>query len=159
MRSRSPYRWFPWSIAGIMTLVVAVNLGFVYFAFSSSPGLVTEHPYDQGNGYNTVLNAAAQQDALGWVGKIAFAPRGNALGKLSAAITDRAGKPLPGLSVTAHIERPIEPLPKTLLPLRASGDGTYRAEIEFARPGQWEVRIIARLDDKLYEFSDRIFVK
>jgi len=156
---RSAYRWFPWSIAGAMTMVVAVNLVFAYFAIWSSPGLVSEHPYDEGNGYNAVLDAAARQEALGWNGKLSFIALGEKRGEIAATFSDRAGHPLDGLSVTAHIERPIEPLPELVISLAASGAGRYAAAAQLSRPGQWDVRIIARRGDALYEFDDRIFVK
>lgn len=159
MNERSAYRWFPWSIAGAMAVVVAVNLAFAYFAFSSSPGLVTQHPFDEGNGYNAVLEAGAREDALGWKGKVAFAAAGKEQGELSVVFADRDGQKLTGLAVTAHIERPVEPLGEIVLPLPASGDGRYAAHTELARAGQWEVRVIARRGGDLYEFSERIYVK
>ncbi len=159
MATSSSYRWFPWGIAGAMTVVVAVNLVFAYFAFSSSPGLVSEHPYDEGNGYNAVLAAAARQDKLGWNGKIVFTAAGGERGELAAMLTDKQGAPLAGLAVTAHIERPIEALPEIALALTNSGSGRYAAPLALDRQGQWDVRIVARSGDDLYEFNGRIFVK
>jgi nitrogen fixation protein FixH len=156
---RSAYRWFPWGIAGAMAFVVAVNLVLTYLAFSSSNGLVTEHPYDEGNGYNAVLAAGARQDALGWKAAVAFTPSGKSRGELTATLKDRAGKPLAGLAVTAHLERPVEPIPPVALPLREGDDGRYAATAALDRPGQWNVRVVARRGDDFYEFSERIFVQ
>ncbi len=142
-----------------MTIVVAVNLVFAYFAVSSSPGLVSEHPYDEGNGYNAVLDAAAREQALGWSAKLTYTAAGNGNGEIGTTFKDRAGQPIDGLSVTAHIERPVEPLPKMILPLPAAGAGHYATNAQFSRPGQWDVRVIARRNDQLYEFNERIFVK
>ncbi len=155
----SSYRWFPWAIAGSMGFVVAVNLALAYFAFSSSPGLVTQHPFDEGNGYNAILEAAARQDALGWTAKLAFSSSATTRGELDAAFTDRAGKPVHGLSVTAHIERPVEARPEILLALPEAEAGRYRAHADLGEPGQWDVRIVARRGDELYEFGQRILVK
>jgi len=157
--TRSAYRWFPWGIAGAMGLVVAVNLALTYFAFSSSTGLVTKHPFDEGNGYNAVLDAAAKQDALGWHDKIVFAATGAQQGEISVAIADRSGAAVSGLAVVAHIERPVEPLPAIVLPLAEEGFGRYRAAATLPRSGQWDVRIVARRGDALYESVQRILVK
>jgi nitrogen fixation protein FixH len=158
MTERSAYRWFPWGITAAMALVVAVNLVLTYFAFSSSTGLVTEHPYDEGNGYNTVLEAGAREDALGWKAAIAFDAIGKGRGEITATLKDRAGRPLTDLAVTAHLDRPVEPIPPIVLKLRDGGAGRYAAATALDRPGQWNVRIVARRGDDLYEYSDRIFV-
>ena len=147
------------SIAGVMGVVVAVNLVLTYFAFSSSTGLVTKHPFDEGNGYNAILDAGARQDALGWKDKIAFAASGPARGEVAVTIADRDGKPVAGLSVIAHIDRPVEPVPIVTLPLHETSTGRYAAAAQFDRPGQWEVRIVARRGDALYEANERILVK
>jgi nitrogen fixation protein FixH len=158
MTERSAYRWFPWGIAAAMALVVAVNLALTYFAFSSSTGLVTEHPYDEGNGYNAVLEAGAREDALGWKAAIAFDATGKERGEITATLKDRTGRPLTDLAVTAHLSRPVEPLPPIVVKLHDDGAGHYAAAAALGRPGQWNVRIVARRGGELYEFSDRIFV-
>lgn len=158
-RSPSAYRWFPWTIAGVMAAVVAVNLVLTYFAFSSSTGLVSKHPFTEGNGYNEILQAGAHQDALGWAGNLAFTATGSQRGAVTVKFKDSAGNPLTGLAVTAHIERPVEPLPATTLPLPETSAGHYEALAEVSRPGQWDIRITARRGGDLYEFAERIFVK
>ena len=155
----SSYRWFPWGIAGAMTAVVAVNLALTYFAVSSSTGLVTKHPFDEGNGYNAILAAAAREDALGWHGKLAIAPEKAGPVTLAATITDKDKALVASLAVTAHIERPVEPIPEITLPLTETSPGHYTATTALDRAGQWDVRIVARRGDDLYEFSDRIILK
>ena len=153
------YRWFPWGIASAMAAVVAVNLALTYFAVTSSTGLVTKHPFDEGNGYNAILAAAARGDALGWHGKLAIAPQKAGPVVLGATITDKDNALLAGLAVTAHIERPVEPVPEIELSLPEANPGHYTARAELNRAGQWDVRIVARRGDDLYEFSERILVK
>jgi nitrogen fixation protein FixH len=158
MRSNH-YGWIPWAFAGGLSVVVVVNAAFAYMAVTSSTGLVTQHPFESGNDYNRVLDAASAQDALGWRGTVRFVPNGHDRGALAAELTDRAGQPLSGLSVTARLVRPVEPLPDFVLPLEESGAGLYTATAELSRPGQWEVRLAARHGDALFEFAQRIVVK
>jgi nitrogen fixation protein FixH len=155
----SSYRWFPWAIAGCMGVVILVNLLLTYFAFSSSNGLVSEHPFDEGNGYNAVLATAAKEDALGWKARLGFVSSGQRRGELAMELTDRNNVPLAGVSVAARIERPVEPLPEIEVSLRDAGAGRYAAAIETSRPGQWEVHVVAARGAERSEFTDRIFVK
>jgi nitrogen fixation protein FixH len=155
----STYRWIPWTFAGALGVVVVVNGALAYFAVSSSTGLVTEHPYESGTGYNRVLDAAAESDALGWHGTLGFVAAEGREGELAVALTDRAGRPLDGLSVSAVVTRPVEPLPDLRLPLADAGGGRYHSRLALSKPGQWEVRVAARRGTEIFQFAQRIVVK
>jgi nitrogen fixation protein FixH len=152
-------RWIPWAIAGGLGVVVAVNGALAYFAVTSSTGLVTAHPYDAGNAYNRVLDAAATQDALGWRGTLAFTSAGTERAEIVVEFTDRAGQKLTGLAVTARLVRPVEPLPDVVLTLLESGSGRYASAVALSRPGQWEVHAAARRGSETFEFAQRIIAK
>jgi nitrogen fixation protein FixH len=152
-------RWVPWAIAAGLAVVVVVNGALAYFAIASSTGLVTEHPFELGNGYNRVIEAGAAQDALGWRGDVRFVPAGADRGEITARFTDRNGKPVTGLSVTARLVRPVEPLPETTLALPETAAGSYAAAALLARPGQWEVQLAARRGADLFELARRIIVQ
>ena len=153
------YRWVPWAFASALGVVVAANGALAYFAAVSSTGLVTEHPFERGNGYNRVLDAAAAQDALGWRGMVRFLAEGAERGEVAAEFTDRDGRPLVGLAVTARILRPLEPLPESIVSLSETAAGRYAADVALDRPGQWELRIAARRGADRFEFAQRIAVK
>jgi nitrogen fixation protein FixH len=155
---KGAYQWIPWAFAGCLLAVVAVNGVLGYFALESSTGLVTQHPFENGVEYNRVLEAAAAQDALGWQGRINLASDAEAH-RLAAQVIDRAGRPLSGLSVIARLTRPIEPLPDVVVPLRETSSGVYLATTSLSRPGQWDVRIVARRDSAVFQFVQRIVVK
>ena len=150
----SSYRWIPWAIAGALGIVVAVNGALAYFAVTSSTGLVSEHPFTDGNTYNRVLDAAAAQDALGWRGWLHVAH-----GEVVAELSDRDGKPLTGLAVSARLVRPVEPLPEVTLALREAAPGHYAAEAAQERRGQWDVHMTARRGPEIFELTQRIMVK
>jgi nitrogen fixation protein FixH len=153
------YRWIPVVFGAGLAVVVAVNGGLAYLALASSNGLVTEHPFETGTGYNRVLDAGAAQDALGWQGAVRFAASGAERGEIAAVFTDRDGRPVTGLSVNAHVVRPVEPLPEVVLALSEGAAGRYVGATELSRPGQWEVRVAARRGADLFEFAQRIIVK
>jgi nitrogen fixation protein FixH len=155
----SSCRWVPWAIAAGLGIVVLANGALAYFAARSATGLVTEHPFDEGNGYNRVLAAAAAQDRLGWRQALHFLDAGNARGELVIELTDRAGKPVSGLTVTARLVRPVDALPETDLELAETAPGRYAAAATLPRRGQWEVQGSAGHAADVFEFSQRIVVK
>lgn len=157
--SFSNCRWVPWAIAGAFLIVASVNGALAYFAVHSDTGLVSEHPFELGNGYNRVLDSGAAQDALGWHGTIRFVEQAGLSGRIVAELRDPKGAPLAGLAVKAAVVRPVEPLPQQDLSLDASGQGSYGATVTFARAGQWEVRVTAARGADVYQFVQRIVVQ
>ncbi len=156
--SFSNCRWVPWAIAGAFLVVVMVNGALAYFALRSDTGLVSEHPFELGNGYNRVLDAGAAQDALGWRGAARFSGAGGLTGSVVAELRGPDSAPLDDLVVKAAIVRPVDPLPPQDLALAAIGHGTYSAPVTLVRAGQWEVRVRAERGAVSYQFVQRIVV-
>ena len=150
--------WFPWAIVAAFVAIVAVNGALAYFAIHSSTGLVTEHPFELGNGYNAVLAAGAAQDKLGWRGAVQYSANGPGRGTIDVAMRDRAGNALPDLAVRGELVRPIEDLPPIQITLSPTGAGRYVAPIALPRLGQWQVRVYARRGQDSFVFAERIFV-
>jgi len=157
--SFSNCRWVPWAIAGAFIVVATVNGALAYLAVHSDTGLVSEHPFELGNGYNRVLDTGAAQDALGWHGSVHFTDQVGLSGRIVAELRDPKGAPLVGLAVKAAVVRPVEPLPEQTITLDASGQGNYGAPITLARAGQWEVRVTAERGADVYQFVQRIVVR
>jgi len=152
-------RWIPWAIALAFVVVAGVNGALAYFAVQSNPGLVSEHPYELGTGYNRVLDAAAAQDALGWHGTVEWRGSGAQRGTVAVDLMDAAGRPLSGATLTARLVRPVERLPEIDLMLAETGPGRYIAAATPPRPGQWDVRVVARQGERRFQFQQRIVVQ
>jgi nitrogen fixation protein FixH len=157
--SFSNYRWVPWTIAGAFVVVAMVDGTLAFFALQSDPGLVSEHPFELGNGYNRVLDAGAAQDALGWRGSVRFVGTAGLSGRIIAELRDPDGAPLGGLAVKVTVVRPVEPLPQQDFALEAGDHGVYSAPVTLARAGQWEVRVTAERGADAYRFVQRIVVR
>lgn len=145
------WRWFPWVLVAAFAVIFAVNGSLVYFALHTMPGVVSEHPFELGNGYNDVLAQGAAQDALGWHANVTLAR-----GDLRVTFQDRAGQSLTGLAVSARIIRPVEDLPVIAVTLLAKRPGLYGAPLALPRPGQWEVQVTATRDRQVYRFRQRV---
>jgi nitrogen fixation protein FixH len=151
-------RWVPWTIVACFAVVFAVNGALAWFAVNSDTGLVNAHPFELGNGYNKVLDEAAAQEALGWHGTARF--DGSSLhGEIVAQLADGSGGSLDGLTVTAHVVRPVEPMPELVLSLSPHGPGRYAAALDLPRAGQWEIRVSALRGGQSFQFAQRIVVR
>ncbi len=84
------WRWFPLGLITAMGFAFAVNGYMVYTALRSFPGTAGTDGFDLSNDYRRVLQAAAQQSALGW--RIESSLDENRRPILH--LTDRAGAPL-----------------------------------------------------------------
>jgi nitrogen fixation protein FixH len=159
MSKNGKSRWIPWAFVGALGLVVGVNGALAYFATATAPGLVTQHPFERGNDYNRVLDAAAAQDALGWHASLRFDAAVTGRGALVAELSDRAGQPLRGLAVTARLTRPLGPQPEIALTLAEVAPGRYVQTISLDQPGQWDVLIAAQGGAGPFFLTKRIVVK
>ena len=148
-------RWIPWIFVAGMAVVVAVNLVMVWLAIDSSPGLVSEHPFERGLAYNKVLASEARQEALGWRVEIAFRP---ATHEVVAEFHDRDGAPVGELRVEAHLYRPLEADSGASVTLRYAGDGRYVGAPENLRRGQWQVELVASRAGGDFQASRRLIV-
>jgi nitrogen fixation protein FixH len=140
--TRLPTRLIPWLFVTGMAVVIAVNGVLVYFALGTWSGLVVEKPYERGIGYNRVLQAAAQQEALGWHFAIAL-EAGDASTKMVIQAMDRDGRALSGLNIRATVERPLERETHAAIELAEQGSGRYVAVFDRLRSGQWQTRVTA----------------
>lgn len=158
-RARFVPHWVPMLFIGGFLVVIGVNATLIVFAERTFSGLETASPYERGLDYNKTLAAEAAQEQLGWQSKVAIASASSGQRSLDVAMTDRDGRPLPGLTLRAYLVRPSnEGQDVALVPVPA-GDGRYRATFDLPAPGQWELRVVASDGDRTWQHSERIFVK
>ena len=147
-------RWVPWAIAGAFVVVFTVNGAFAYLALSSDTGLVTDHPFAVGSGYNRVLDAVDKQNALGWSLSAASHE-----GRAVLHLRDRDGRPLAGAAIEAAALRPLGPAHDMALHFHPAADGTYVADAALPLPGQWDLMLRAVQGGQEVRVTRRILVK
>ena len=106
-----PRRFTGWHMTGILVaffgVVIAVNFGMGYLAVHTFSGEVVENSYDASQVFNTWLDAAAKEKALGWNAPVArqidgrLAIEVTGAGTQNATITGEAWRPL-GTSGAIH---------------------------------------------------------
>ncbi|MEA1676123.1 FixH family protein [Nitrospirillum sp. BR 11163] len=152
----------PWIFVGGMGVVIVVNSILIYVALHSWTGIVTAKPYERGIEYNKVLQAQAQQDALGWVFDADIEPWGDGpkgTGVLTVRVSDRDGAALDGMALTGRLVRPIDIMPDVPLTFTAAGNGRYTASVALPKHGQWDLKLKAEKGADWYHLTRRLFVK
>lgn len=134
-----------------------------YFAVTTWTGLETKDYFNQGKSYNAVLEQRAQQDALGW--KVSFNyenvpvdddPRA---GVFRLHFTDKAGKDLNNLYISAMAKRPTQEGYDQDLIFTYKGGGTYVAKATLALPGLWELRYTATHGEDIFKMRSRVQIQ
>jgi nitrogen fixation protein FixH len=150
--------WVPILFVAGFLVVIGVNGTLIFFAQDTFSGLETASPYERGLDYNKTLAAQAEQDRLGWQSQTQIAGK-NVARSLEVRMTDRDGRPLDGLTLSAYLVRPInEGLDVTIAP-QPMGDGRYVASFALPAAGQWDLRLVAEGDGVAWQHSERLFVK
>ncbi|KRA64915.1 ferredoxin [Caulobacter sp. Root656] len=131
-------------------VVIGVDTLFIIKAYGSFSGEVASNPYEAGLAFNQTLAQRRREAALGWsVGVTTLG--GNAV---LVTLTDRAGKPLDGLSVTATLERPATQAGQQTLSFKPLGQGRYQASARL--DGAWDLRGVARNARDMVEIETRL---
>lgn len=151
--------WAPMLFVGGFLVVIGVNATLIYFAQDTFSGLETASPYERGLDYNKTLAAEAAQERLGWQYQAAITGESGGERTLRVQMADQDGRPLEDLKLEAYLIRPSnEGLDVTVTP-RPAGNGSYAATFALPAPGQWDLRLVARQGEVVWQHSERLFVK
>jgi nitrogen fixation protein FixH len=123
-------------VVAFFAVVISVDTAFLITAYRTHPGQVAPKPYEAGLIYNAELERQRTQAALGWRAGAQANP-----GQLEVVMMDSSGLPLPGLEVSALLQRPATEQGRTELALTETAPGTYMTPTDLA--GTWDVRIEA----------------
>ena len=138
-------------------IVFAVNGILIYRSLSTWTGLEQDNAYIDGLNYNRTLEARRAQAALGWRNTLSVQVRDGAV-DLTARYVDRTGTPLENLAVQATLRRPTQEGFDQTLDMTNQGNGTYGAHALLPLPGQWQVRLTARLGSReVFHSESRIW--
>lgn len=130
-----------WHILGAMvaffSVIIAVNVLFLYYAVTTFSGVETNDAYRKGIAYNERLAEARQIEKLGWQGKlVAGKDRTIELTLLSAE-----GVPVRGVDIAARVGRPSTDKFDGDIAFVASDDGRYIADAKSLAAGNWIVTV------------------
>ena len=131
---RSGWRFFPWAVAGVMGIVIAVNVVLAVLATRTFPGDVGSDGFTLSNRYNQVMQAERREQGNGW--RIAADVSG---GHARVLPRDRAGAPLAGAVVAMSVRRPLGDDSVTALDVMRDATGTFVSAVPLPGHGQWDL--------------------
>ncbi|NNM75141.1 FixH family protein [Enterovirga sp. DB1703] len=126
--------------------IFAADAFLLTSALRTWSGLEVRSPYQAGQRYNAELAGAREQEARGWTMDLDVRRAGDEEADVTAIARDRSGRPITGLAGRASLERPTDKRFDRAAGLVETERGTYRAVIEGALRGQW---------DLVVDFSDQ----
>lgn len=129
---------------GFFGVIFAVNGVFLYFAMKSWPGLTTDKAYVEGIEYNQVLEAAEQQQALGWISAIEYRTV-DGHGVIRVLLSDRDLQPIDGAEPYITLTRPVGSDTSMTVSAIAVEPGIYDAILPALNDGRW--RVTVRVDE------------
>jgi nitrogen fixation protein FixH len=125
--------------------VFVVNGIMANYAVKTFSGLESPTPYKDGLVYNTELEAARRQEALGWVVDAHVALGGDDVAHVELQ-GQVHGEPLSGLAGHARLEHPADRRLDREADLATVGAGRWQADVAGVVPGQWDLVVTLERD-------------
>ena len=139
---RSEGRHWPLILAGLLLGGVGANIALMLVATGDASFAVEPNYYAKAVAWDETMAQEAKNAALGW-GVAVTLDRAPVPGKveLAARITDRAGAPISGASVSVEAFHSSRARRVFTAPLLPAADGRYAVTLPLERPGLWEIRV------------------
>lgn len=152
----------PWVLAwlALVLLVLCVNLTMVYFAMTTSPGLVVDNFYDRGQDFeNSMVSRQARNP--GWTMR-ADIPGDVTKDKAATVrffVVDKVGQPVTPDSVTFYAYRPSDAAMDFSVPMTVEPETKgFVADVTFPLFGAWDTLIAVRTGEDEYSVGNRVSV-
>ncbi len=153
----------PWVIGWILLLLVvlSVNAGMIYTAFTTNPGLVKDDYYEQGRDYErTVQQLMEARKRLGW--KVVLEPGEVVVGApaaLQITVTGKDGLPVRGLGGHLQLYRPSDRSQDAVISISEVTEGVYQAKYTLMLKGVWDLLLTLKHGEDTFTAEERIHVQ
>lgn len=141
----------PWYIVLFFIVLSFVFGGFAYVAQTTHTGVVTDQAYEKGLDYNSTIEKARAQDALGYMSDIMLKD-----GTVYFTLVDAAALPITDAVVKLWLYRPVHDGGDMHLDMIEVRKGQYEVKISPPEKGMWEIRIHAVTPAGNYQSSKRV---
>lgn len=149
-----------WIFAIFFSTFIIVDIAYITVAEKTWRGLATEDGYQKGLKYNQTIEAVKEQKELGWKLQIKYQPQVNKRGALLVELLDKNNQKINDAKLTANIKRPVQEGKDFAVDLKFdTKTQNYNSTIEFPMIGQWDVEIVARKNDDVYQDIKRLVIR
>lgn len=132
-------------IVGFFGVVITANVTMAYFAIDTFSGLETDDAFRKGRDYNQTLEAAKQQEALGWQEELTLVKNGSGMNAAHYITLTLAGAEAEtGLTATLLIRRPATDADDQMLSLVETTPGTFVGVIKLLDAGRWKRSLVVK---------------
>ena len=154
----------PWVIGWLagLILVVTINAAFIITAFFTSPGLVDENYYENGQDYEqTVMTRIATRKRLAWDIKLQMPKMitQDEVATLHVDIFDKTGARLKADAMVLNVYRPSDIKQDFKHEMTELAPGRFVTSVQFPLPGVWELQVAAAKGKDTLGVVQRIHVK
>ena len=151
MTTRASTRFTGWHMFAVLCAffgtVIAVNLTMARYAISSFGGIQVENSYVASQNFNQWLDAAAEQEALGWE---VSARRSE--GQRLVVVAEGPGA---GATLVAHARHPLGRQPDRSLTFTRQADGSFLSD-QRLDGDRWIVRLEMADGAQVWKREDRL---
>jgi len=146
--------WF-WTWVGLLAVVLSVNGVFIYYAYDSNPGLVSNDYYERGQYYEENM-VKRQLNAPEWELNIKHP---DTIFLNSPATFVLANEGIVFDKVIFYAYRPSDAKADFSMPMTQYSDGHYQINASFPLKGKWDVLINAYKGEKNKNQPVSLFIK
>jgi nitrogen fixation protein FixH len=133
-------RTIPALIIGFFLGLILLQGFFLFTAFRTFPGMVTDQPFQRGQQFNAILAESEAQAARGWKVEIRFEQPAGLEGPIIVTVRDREGQPVTGARVSVIAERLTRHAQAIPLTLTETKRGDYATALTLPIGGRWTFR-------------------
>ncbi|QQG35778.1 MAG: FixH family protein [Micavibrio aeruginosavorus] len=144
-------KYIPWLVVAFFAVFMTVDAFMVTLAIKTNTGVITERAYEKGLEYNATLEAAAAQEQWNWSSRIEYGKE-----RVTFILLNELNQPIKEAHVSAEIIRLIQSGDDFNVPLTETPDGHYTAPLSLPLPGEWKIRIYAKVKDRTYQATKMI---
>ncbi len=143
----------------LIGVVLIVNLGMIYLAVVTSPGLVTTDYYEQGKHYfeNSTSRRQMRQQ-LNWQVTLLQPETKNQQAQFHLQVIDQENNPVHADKVELLFYRPSNAKSDFSQNMKSIQPGQYQADVQFSLKGVWDLIAIIHQGEKQYDIARRILI-
>jgi len=149
-----------WIFAIFFSTFIIVDIAYIITAEKTWRGLATEDGYRKGLQYNQAIEAVKEQRELGWKMEIKYRVVETKNGVLAIKLLDKNNQKITDANLIANIKRPVQEGKDFSADLKFNpSTQSYNSAVEFPMIGQWDIEIIARRNEEVYQDVKRLVIR